>query len=318
MKKALIFAAAALAMAGCKKGSMKPALSNDIDTISYEVGMANSMYAENYMQQAELDSTYMDEFLAGVKEGTLGAQDKKKLARYVGIMFGVQSNMQLTGLEQQLFGNDSTQHISRQNYLAGMVNGLNHKSNMALNGVPVDAQTASNDVQGRISAVRAKQFEANKKKGAEFLAQNAKQEGVKKLPGGVQYKVLAEGKGQKPTAESQTKVFYEGRLIDGTVFDSNYGQAEPMPCTPSQMIQGFGQALQQMPVGSEWEIYIPSDLAYGERDMGQIPPHSVLIFKVKLVSTEAGQAGTHRSAASIHGGATGTIDDLRDDQVAGE
>ena len=240
-----------------------------------------------------------------------------KLARYLGIMFGVQSNMQLEGMEHQIFGEDSTMTISRRNYLAGIINGLNHKSNLAINGMPIDPQTAGNDVQGRISSIRAKLFEANKKAGEQFLAENAKKEGVQKLANGVQYKVLTEGKGAKPASDNQVMVFYEGRLIDGTIFDSNYDQPQPMACVPNQMIPGFGEALQQMPVGSEWEIYIPADKAYGEREMQTIKPNSVLIFKVKLVSIEAGQAGTHRSAASIHGGATGTIDDLRDDQVAG-
>ena len=317
MKKILLLAAVAVALTGCKKGSMKPSLSNDIDTISYEVGMANSMYANDYLQQAGIDSTFTEEFLSGVKEGVLGAQDKKKLARYIGIMFGVQSNMQLEGMEHQIFGEDSTMTISRRNYLAGIINGLNHKSNLTINGMPIDPQTAGNDVQGRISSIRAKLFEANKKAGEQFLAENAKKEGVQKLANGVQYKVLTEGKGAKPASDNQVMVFYEGRLIDGTIFDSNYDQPQPMACVPNQMIPGFGEALQQMPVGSEWEIYIPADKAYGEREMQTIKPNSVLIFKVKLVSIEAGQAGTHRSAASIHGGATGTIDDLRDDQVAG-
>ena len=137
---------------------------------------------------------------------------------------------------------------------------------------------------------------------------------MKTLPNGVQYKVLTEGTGEKPKADSQVKIFYEGRLVDGTVFDSNYTQGEPMPCVPAQMISGFGAALQQMPVGSEWEIYIPYQQAYGEQSTGPIQPCSALIFKVKLVSIEAG-AGV--GAGLPNPGRTGTIDDMRDDQVAG-
>lgn len=267
---------------------MKPNLGDQIDTLSYEVGMANSNYIQNAMMQADLDSTYIEEFLAGVKEATLGAQDKKKLARYMGLMFGVQSSMQLEGLEKQLFGEDSESRVSRRNYLAGIINGVHHRSNMEINGTPIDAQMAGMDVQGRIQSIRAKQFEENRQAGEEFLQKNAKAEGVQTLPSGVQYKVLAEGTGAKPTADSRVQVFYEGRLISGTVFDGNYDQPQPMPCVPSQMIPGFGQALQEMAVGSEWEIYIPADLAYGDREMGGvIQPGSVLIFKVKLVSIEA-------------------------------
>lgn len=289
MKKILFFAAAAaLSLASCQKGAMKPALGSDVDTISYEIGMANSNYAENYLQQAELDSTLMDEFLAGVREGVMGSQNKKKLARYLGVMFGVQSNMQLENIEQQIFGNDSTQRVSRRNYLAGIINGVHHRSNLAINGIPVDAQTAGMDVQHRIQALHARQFEANRQAGEEFLKQNAKAEGVTVLPSGVQYKVLTAGTGAQPTENSRVSIFYEGRLVDGTVFDSNYDQTQPMPCVPSQMVQGFGEALTQMTEGSEWEVYIPAALGYGDREMGGvIQPGSVLIFKIKLVSASA-------------------------------
>lgn len=285
MKKILYVAAIALtAMTSCQKGSMKPVLDNDVDTISYEVGVANSVYAETFLQQAALDSTFLEEFMAGVKESTMGAQDKKKLARYLGIMFGVQSNMQIEGLERDIFGADSTQHLSRRNYIAGIANGLYHRSNMLINGQPVDAQVAGMDVQGRVQAIRMKQFEAVRKAGQEFLAQNAHAEGVQVTESGLQYKVLSEGTGDKPSLDSPVQVYYEGRTIDGNIFDSNYGQETPMPCVPGQMIKGFGEALTLMPVGSEWEIYIPAELGYGDHEAGAIQPGSVLIFKVKLVA----------------------------------
>lgn len=288
MKKLVIFAIAATAtLCSCQKGAMKPALTNDVDTVSYEVGLANSNYVEGFLQQANLDSAYVEEFLAGLKEGILGSQDKKKLARYMGIMFGVQSNMQIEGLEKQLFGNDSTQRVSRRNYIAGIVNGVHGRSNLAIDGVPVDPQAAGMDVQGRIQVIRAKQFEANYQAGIEFLEKNAKEEGVQVLPSGVQYKVLAEGNGPKPTADQRVSIFYEGRLIDGTVFDSNYTQENAMPCVAGQMIPGFTEALCAMTVGSEWEVYIPAKLAYGDREMGGvIQPGSTLIFKIKLVSID--------------------------------
>lgn len=314
MKKILFFAMALLMLASCQKGSMKPNLKTEVDTISYEVGMANSAYIGNVLQQNGVDSTYIEEFIDGVKEGIMGASDKKKMARYVGIMFGMQSDMQLQGMEQQIFGNDSTQTFNRKNYLAGIINGINKRSNLKVNGQPVSPETAGEDANNHIQKLRAKQFEENKKAGIKFLNENAKKAGVKTLPNGVQYKVLTEGAGEKPKADSQVKIFYEGRLVDGTVFDSNYTQGEPMPCVPAQMISGFGAALQQMPVGSEWEIYIPYQQAYGEQSTGPIQPCSALIFKVKLVSIEAG-AGV--GAGLPNPGRTGTIDDMRDDQVAG-
>ncbi len=286
MKKILLFAVAALTLASCQEGRMKPSLKTEIDTVSYEIGMVNSAYIESVLQQNGVDSIYIKEFIAGVKEGIMGASDKKKAARYAGIMFGMQSDTQLQGMEQQIFGNDSTQTFNRKNYLAGIVNGINKRSNLKINGQPINPETAGEDANSHLQKLRAKQFEENKKAGMKFLAENAKKPGVKTLPNGVQYKVLTEGTGEKPKADSQVKIFYEGKLIDGTVFDSNYTQDEPMACVPAQMIPGFGSALQQMPVGSEWEIYIPYQLAYGEQGTGPIQPCSALIFKVKVVSVE--------------------------------
>lgn len=290
MKKLLIFAAVAGAtLCSCQKGAMKPSLKDNADTIAYEVGLANSGYVSNVMQQSGIDSVYLEEFLAGVKEGTLNAEDKKKVAHYLGVMFGLQNDMQLQGIDHQIYGNDSTKHLSRRNVLAGIINGAHNRSNLAINGKPIDAAAAQMDVQGRIEALHAKQFEAYKKECAKFLAENAKKQGVKTLPSGVQYRVLTEGTGEKPTADQRVNIFYEGKLVDGTLFDSNYDQDQPMPVMASQMIPGFKEALTAMPVGSEWEIVIPAELAYGDREMGQIKPGSVLVFKVKLVSVAAGQ-----------------------------
>ncbi len=121
-------------------------------------------------------------------------------------------------------------------------------------------------------------------KGQEFLAQNAKEPGVNVLPDGLQYKVLVEGKGPKPTANQTVKVNYEGTLIDGTVFDSSYKRGEPIEFGVTQVIKGWVEALQMMPVGSTWMLYIPSDLAYGPRGAGGlIGPNETLIFKVELL-----------------------------------
>lgn len=289
MKKILFIAAVAtMALGSCQKGQMKPSLGSDIDTLSYEIGLANSSYVQGAMQQGEIDSTLIDEYLAGVKEGLLNSQDAKKKARYLGIMFGMQSGMQLEGMEKQAFGNDSTIHLSRRNYLAGVLNGAVNQYNLTINGQQLDQQGVMMDVQSRYNAIRARQFEQNRKDGVAYMEKNAKAEGVQTLENGVQYKVLVEGTGEKPSADKGVKIYYEGRTIDGTVFDSNYGQPQPMSCVPMQMVPGFGQALTEMPVGSEWEITIPSELAYGDREMGgAIAPYSVLIFKVKVVSIDA-------------------------------
>ena len=129
----------------------------------------------------------------------------------------------------------------------------------------------------------AKQTEA----GRQFLAENAMKEGVITTPSGLQYKVLVKGDGEVPQRTDKVKVHYEGRLIDGTVFDASAKHgSEPSSFRADQVIKGWTEALTMMPVGSKWELYIPQELAYGERQAGQIPPYSTLIFQVELVGIE--------------------------------
>lgn len=128
--------------------------------------------------------------------------------------------------------------------------------------------------------------DANLKAGQDFLTDNAKKTGVQTLSSGLQYKVMTVGKGAIPKATDTVTVNYEGRLINGTVFDSSYKRNQPATFGVSQVIPGWTEALQKMPVGSTWELYIPAKLAYGTQGTpdGAIPPNSTLIFKVELLS----------------------------------
>ncbi len=124
----------------------------------------------------------------------------------------------------------------------------------------------------------------NKEAGQKFLEENKTKEGVKTTESGLQYKVLTEGKGKSPGAEDQVKVHYEGKLLDGTVFDSSYKRGEPAVFPVNGLIPGWTEALQLMKPGAKWELYIPADLAYGDRGAGpQIPPGSTLIFTTELI-----------------------------------
>ena len=131
---------------------------------------------------------------------------------------------------------------------------------------------------------------ATKKKGEDFLAENAKKQGVVTLPNGLQYKVITEGKGEKPKATDRVTVKYEGKSIYGKVFDSSY-KRNPDTSTfrPDQVIKGWTEALTSMPAGSTWMLYIPQELAYGSRAAGQIKPYATLIFKVELVKIDRKQ-----------------------------
>lgn len=129
--------------------------------------------------------------------------------------------------------------------------------------------------------------EKNKAAGEKFLAENARKEGVKTTASGLQYKVIKAGDGAKPKATDKVKVNYEGRLIDGTVFDSSYKRGQPVTFPLNQVIKGWTEGVQLMPVGSKYRLFIPSTLAYGARGAGsRVGPNSTLIFDVELLSIE--------------------------------
>ena len=128
------------------------------------------------------------------------------------------------------------------------------------------------------------QNEKLKAEGAQFLAENAKREGVVTLPSGLQYQILTPAIGQKPTKADRVRVHYHGTLIDGTIFDSSVQRRQPAEFGVTQVIQGWVEALQLMPVGAKWRLFIPYNLAYGERGAGSsIPPYATLIFDVELL-----------------------------------
>ena len=127
-------------------------------------------------------------------------------------------------------------------------------------------------------------YAQNKASGEAFLAANAKKEGIVVLPSGLQYEVITEGNGKKPSATDRVQCHYEGTLIDGTVFDSSIKRGEPAVFGVNQVIKGWVEALQLMQEGAKWRLYIPYNMAYGEHGAGEmIPPYSALIFDVELI-----------------------------------
>lgn len=127
-------------------------------------------------------------------------------------------------------------------------------------------------------------YAVNRNAGEKFLAENAKKEGVTTLPSGLQYEVIKEGNGKKPSATDRVQCHYEGTLIDGTIFDSSIKRGEPAVFGVNQVIRGWVEALQLMQEGAKWRLYIPYDMAYGEHGAGEmIPPYSALIFDVELI-----------------------------------
>lgn len=150
-------------------------------------------------------------------------------------------------------------------------------------------QKAERFLNTRVTDIRKAKEEKLKKAGMDFLKENAQKEGVITLPSGLQYKVLKQGDGAIAKATDKVKVKYEGRLIDGKVFDSTDKHGgDPVTFSPNQVIKGWTEALCMMPVGSKWQLYIPQELAYGPRGAGaDIPPYSTLIFDVEVLEIEA-------------------------------
>ncbi len=146
-----------------------------------------------------------------------------------------------------------------------------------------EAQAVTDEVR---SDLIKKAQAASKKEGDDFLAANKSKEGVVTLPSGLQYKILKAGTGAKPTASDTVVCNYRGTLINGTEFDSSYKRGQPSKFPVSGVIKGWTEALQMMPVGSKWQLFIPSDLAYGDSGQSGIPPGSTLIFEVELISIE--------------------------------
>ena len=286
MKKLMfvaVMAIAAAAFTGCGNSTPKASLKSDVDTMSYAIGLAQTQGLKEYLVGSlGVDTAYMAEFIKGLNEGANAGDNKKKAAYYAGIQIGQQiSTHMIKGINHEVFGDDSTKTISMKNFMAGFVAGTTGK------GALMTVDSAQNVAQALMQAIKAREMEKtygpNKEAGEKFLAANAKKDGVKTLPSGVQYKVIKEGTGAIPADTSLVKVHYEGRLLNDSVFDSSYKRGEPINLRCNQTIKGWTDAMVHMPAGSIWEVYIPQDLAYGEREQGIIKPFSMLIFKIELL-----------------------------------
>ena len=287
MKKIVFFAAivAAAGLASCTSQAPKANLKSEIDSLSYMVGVTNTQGLSDFAyQRLGVDSASYTDFVRGIQDG-IHKTTKQEKAYIAGIQIGQQvSGDMIENINMQLFGNDSAQSLSKDNFLAGFIAAVK-------NGAVVSVEDARTFVETHTEAIKAKALEAkygeNKAAGEKFLAENKTKEGVITTESGLQYKVIKEGKGEIPTKESSVKVNYKGTLIDGTEFDSSYKRNAPATFRADQVIKGWTEALTIMPVGSKWELYIPQELAYGARETGgQIKPFSTLIFEVELLEIE--------------------------------
>lgn len=289
MKKIILVALVAIAAAtfmSCGNSTPKADLKSDVDSMSYAMGMSQTQGLKDFLVgRMKVDTTYMDEFIKGLNDGANAGDDKKKAAYYAGIQIGQQiSNQMIKGINTEVYGQDSTKSISLKNFMAGFVAGTTGKTG----DIKMTIAQAQMIAQSKMMMIKSKnmekQYGPNKAAGEKWLATNKTKAGVKTLPSGVQYKVIKVGNGPLPKDTSTVKVNYEGRTIDGKVFDSSYKRGQPITLRANQVIKGWTEALVHMPAGSVWEVYIPQNLAYGDREQGQIKPFSTLIFKIELLS----------------------------------
>ena len=286
MKKIVLCAAivAAAGFASCTSQAPKANMKSDIDSLSYMMGVSNTNGLKDFAEQRMgVDSTTWADFVKGIEEG-INKATKKDRAYTAGVQIGQQLSADMfEGMNSQLFGNDSTQSLSKANFMAGFMAAIK-------NNAIVSQEEAQEYAKTHTEAIKAKAMEAqygeNKAAGEKFLAENKTKEGVVTTESGLQYKIIKAGKGEIPTKSSTVKVHYKGTLIDGTEFDSSYSRNAPTSFRADQVIAGWTEALTMMPVGSKWELYIPQELAYGVRDAGKIKPFSALIFEVELLEIE--------------------------------
>lgn len=298
MKKAIfgaLVAGTALFSACNGSGLPKADLNNETDTLSYILGVANSPSEEEikaYLTQAGGDSAYVDAFLKGLKDGLNVPDDKKEMAYQLGIQSGMQIKTRMfTGLENQVFAGDSTRHLSTKQFLAGFMAGHKGQSGLIIGKDTISRENVQthfmNIVERMTAAANERVYGEGKKKSEEFIEQKAKENDIKAIGESTQpsekvyYKEISAGNGVMPKADQVVEVKYEGRLVNGTVFDSSRDESVKFRC--DQVIKGWTIALTHMKEGSEWEVYIPWNLAYGANAQGPIPPYSALIFKIKLV-----------------------------------
>jgi FKBP-type peptidyl-prolyl cis-trans isomerase FklB len=255
------------------------------DSVSYAGGMAVTNGLIAYLkQQHNVDTTNMADFLRGFNEVVKAGDDPNMKAYVAGMQIADQvKNRMLPGMTEEF--KDSPDSIIPSIFYRGFTAALKGDSSLFKQDVAESffRQKQADDKKAKEERL----YGPNRDAGIKFLADNAKNEGVIVTPSGLQYKVLVRGEGEVPQKTDKVTVNYEGRLIDGTVFDASAKHGDkPASFRADQVIKGWTEALTMMPVGSKWQLFIPYELAYGERNAGQIKPFSALIFDVELVGIE--------------------------------
>lgn len=255
------------------------------DSLSYAAGYTATQGLLSYLQaQLKVDTAYLADFVRGYKESLSKSADPAFVAYNAGVQIANQAKSQIfPGMGRDLAGTPDS--LRSKAFHDGFLAGVSEDTTI------YNMDKARELFEGRSRAIKEKRDAAYKAENEAWLRNNATKAGVHTLPSGLQYKVIKTGNGPKPKADETVEVIYEGKTIDGVVFDatSRHGGKKTDSFRCDQVIKGWTEALTSMPVGSKWEIYIPQNLAYGERQAGQIKPFSTLIFTVELVGIEAAQ-----------------------------
>ena len=284
MKKISLFLAAAslasVTFVSCNKSEAGTAnLESAQDSLSYAYGVGYGSHINTNILKGDSAGVNYDAFLKGLKEG-LGNGDSTTTFYALGLNIGttLKSDAEKGIMEDSalIMNLDIIKKALFTAIEKGELQMSEEQASMFLQTI----------VQKKQQEEMAKQFGGNKKAGEDFLAKNKQKQGVVTTASGLQYEVIKEGKGTKPSATDKVKVHYTGTLIDGTVFDSSVERGQPAEFPVNAVIKGWTEALQLMPVGSKWKLYIPQELAYGERSQNPIPPFSTLVFEVELLSIE--------------------------------
>lgn len=253
-------------------------LKSAADSLSYATGMTMSNGLDAYLeQQFGITKELMPDFIRGLKEGISKRKDTNFAAHGVGIAVSRQIESRLLPNMVSQF-EESKSPIDTEILYSGIVAAMSKDTTM------MSPATAAKFFKEQEIAIRQQKEAENKAKNEAFMAENKAKEGVVTLPSGLQYRIIKKGTGAIPKATDDVQVIYEGKTIDGKVFDSTAKHGSEFDTfNVGGLIKGWTEALQLMPVGSKWEIFIPYNLAYGERGAGRdIAPYSTLIFTLEL------------------------------------
>lgn len=247
------------------------------DSASYAMGVLQAPSLMQYLQQREgVDSAYIGEALSALSANLTEEQTNRIIAFATGLKIAKMNESMKSDLNRQLTGKADTTFLNLNLMNQALTDAGTGKAGM----LTAEQAMALMERQEKFVA------EGMRLEGEKWLDENAQKEGVVTTASGLQYKVLTQGEGKMATADNMVEVHYEGRLLDGTIFDSSYQRGQTASFKPTQVIKGWTEALQMMPEGSTWELYIPYNLAYGERGNRNIPPYSTLIFKVQVIAVK--------------------------------